>query len=351
MIFPLLGGFLWLHRIPVVWAMLILNISFFAWTYPTYQLAEQLSEELLSDDQFQEQTAKAFASLIRNQPATQLLLNRSKPWAPGLSRLAERTLEGEARATRLLAGFAIREPGLLNALLSYSTERIKPSERRLASVSDQSRLKIDAIELEPWVDQVTQLQNIQSIHPSYRFGLMSGHEEWTRWLTYQISHSGWIHLFWNMLFLTLFGGFIELARGRLAFLVILWGSGIAGAIAYSTVSGLTASPLVGASGAVSGLIASVIVFWNRKLPFMYWLLPLKGYYGVKMLPAWILIPAFIFPDLTGHFSSPGLSGVAYAAHLGGAFMGAVLTLFFRARPEFWTELNQSFTFQLARKWR
>jgi membrane associated rhomboid family serine protease len=83
---------------------------------------------------------------------------------------------------------------------------------------------------------------------------------------------------------------------------------------------------------------------SRRLPFVYWLLPLKGYYGVAWLPAWVLIPAFVLPDLSGYLAAqPGLSAVAYTAHIGGALVGFGLSYIFKEKPEAFIELAQGVT--------
>jgi len=101
---------------------------------------------------------------------------------------------------------------------------------------------------------------------------------------------------------------------------------------------------VGASAAVSGLIALSASHATRRLPFVYWLLPIRGYYGVAWLPAWVLIPAFVLPDLSGWISAqPGLSAVAYTAHIGGALTGFAMSFVFKERPAAFVELAEGVT--------
>ena len=202
----------------------------------------------------------------------------------------------------------------------------------------------DIVAIDRWKEKASRLLEIQHVHPSYRLGISEGHSQPWRWFTYQIAHSGFMHIFWNMIFLLLFGTFVEHARGRLAVFVTMWGAGVAGAIGYMVLSGLSASPLVGASAAVSGLIALAASNTNRRLPFVYWLLPIRGYYGVAWLPAWVLIPAFVLPDLSGWLSAqPGLTAVAYTAHIGGAIFGFAMGRVFAERPAAFIELAQGAT--------
>lgn len=318
MIFPLLRGLLWFHRAPLTWIMVALNVSVFAATFPAYHAADQAIESILEDDAFLTTNGLLFASSI--DP-----ISEKEP--SSLRELSQRSLQGHDDARVLLGHLALRRPGFLQESLG----------RSLASVGDH-------VAIEKWSETAKRLLEIQTVHPSYRLGLSAGHSEPWRWATYQITHSGFIHLFWNMIFLLLFGTFVEHSRGWVAAGTTIWLGGFAGALAYILLSGLSASPLVGASAAVSALIALSASRASRRLPFVYWLLPLRGYYGVAWLPAWVLIPAFVLPDLSGWISAqPGLSAVAYTAHLGGAVTGFALSFVFKERPAAFAELAEGVT--------
>lgn len=329
MIFPLLRGLLWFHRAPLTWLMVALNVSIFALTFPAYRAADQAIENILEDDTFVATNGLLFASTI--DP-----LSEKEP--SSLRELSMRSLRGQDDARVLLGHLALRRPGFLqDGLKKYAVTEKASLGRSLAAVGDQ-------VALERWSETATRLLEIQSVHPSYRLGLSEGRSEVWRWFTYQITHSGFIHLFWNMIFLLLFGTFVEHSRGWLAAGTTMWLGGLVGALAYVFLSGLSASPLVGASAAVSGLIALSASHTTRRLPFVYWLLPIRGYYGVAWLPAWVLIPAFVLPDLSGWISAqPGLSAVAYTAHIGGALTGFAMSFIFKERPAAFAELAEGVT--------
>jgi membrane associated rhomboid family serine protease len=317
MIFPLLRGLLWFHRAPVTWIMVALNVAMFALTFPAYTTADQAIDSLFDDENFVETNGVLFA-------ATMNVSQEPK----GIQSLSARSLKGSTDARQLLGHMALRRADYMELI------RRRPA----------SELPGDDIMIEKWKRSIERFWKIQNVHPSYRFGLSAGHSGPLQWITYQITHSGALHLFWNMLFLLLFGTFIEHTRGSLAIAVTVWAGGLGGALAYLLLSGLSASPMVGASAAVSSLIAMAASDSNRRLPFVYWLLPLRGYYGVAWLPAWVLIPGFVLPDLTGWVASqPGLSGVAYTAHLGGAFLGFFMGFYFHPKPEAFEELRQGVT--------
>lgn len=325
MIFPLLRGLIWFHRAPVTWLMVALNVAVFAWTYPAYQAADQALEDILDDDAFIATNGLVFSVMMGQRSPSASRLPAS------VSKLTRRSLEGDVEAQQLLGHLGLRQAEYVRLLQNHEYEA------SLDSVGD-------VIAIEKWQESLERLWAIQSVHPSYRLGLSAGHTEIWRWFSYQVTHSGVIHLFWNMVFLLLFGTFVEHSRGWRATLVTVWLGGFLGALTFYLLSGLSASPLVGASAAVSALIALAASQTQRRLPFVYWLLPFRGYYGVTWLPAWVLIPGFVMPDLTGWVSAqPGLSAVAYTAHIGGALVGFALGRVYPERPEAMLELAQSAT--------
>ncbi len=327
MIFPLLRGLLWFHRAPLTWVMVILNIAVFALTYPAYRAADRAIEDILDDDSFISTNGLLFASSVVSATAS---VNDNE--SDGVRELAARSIHGNEDARVLLGHLALRKPDFVVRTL-----------RAPAALGD-GLVVGDAVAVEKWKRTATRLLDIQRVHPSYRLGISEGRSSVWRWFSYQVTHSGFVHLFWNMIFLLLFGTFVEHSRGSRAALLTMWLGGIGGALAYMLLSGLSASPLVGASAAVSALIAVSASNTSRRLPFVYWLLPVRGYYGVAWLPAWVLIPAFVLPDLSGWLSAhPGLSAVAYTAHLGGAIVGFTLSRFFPERPQAFVELAQGVT--------
>jgi membrane associated rhomboid family serine protease len=85
--------------------------------------------------------------------------------------------------------------------------------------------------------------------------------------------------------------------------------------------------MIGASGALSGVMAFYAAFEKRKrISFFYFVSPIPGYYGWIYLPTLIIFPLSFLSDLVGYLSTPAEigSGIAYTAHIGGALFGAVL---------------------------
>lgn len=297
-----------------------LNCSIFAVTFPAYHAADQAIEDLLDDESFVATNGLLFASTMdaAREPAS-------------VRELALRGLDGSEEARILLGHLALRRANFVR------------EQTRMASKVSKDQIG-DLVAFDHWKQKARRLLAIQKVHPSYRLGLSDGHSGIPSWFSYQVAHSGFTHLFWNMIFLLLFGTFVEHSRGGRAMFLTTWAGGFGGALMYSLLSGLSASPLVGASAAVSALIAISASNTSRRLPFVYWLLPMKGYYGVAWLPAWVLIPAFVLPDLSGYLAAqPGLSAVAYTAHIGGALVGFGLSYIFKEKPEAFVELAQGVT--------
>ncbi|MCB0343382.1 MAG: rhomboid family intramembrane serine protease, partial [Bdellovibrionales bacterium] len=140
-------------------------------------------------------------------------------------------------------------------------------------------------------------------------------------------------------FLFIFGCYLETILGGLAVLVIYLGSGMVAAGTFLLINGASSAPLIGASGAVSGLMALFcFLHWRIPVRCFYWLfIPVKGYSGFVYVPAWIIFFLWSASDLGGYLGSLAeFGGIAYTAHLGGEaaglITGVVLFVLTRFRP-------------------
>ena len=142
-------------------------------------------------------------------------------------------------------------------------------------------------------------------------------------LTSQFLHADVLHLVFNMLFLWVFGNNIEDRLGRVRFLPFYLVCGVAAGLAQSLVDPSSAVPLIGASGAISGILGAYLVLfprvrvWTVVLPFFF--LPFR-------LAAWIWLVVYFVLQFVylGGSSTAGGGGVAYMAHIGGFIAGAAL---------------------------
>jgi membrane associated rhomboid family serine protease len=149
-------------------------------------------------------------------------------------------------------------------------------------------------------------------------------------LTAMFLHGGWLHLLGNMLFLWVFGNNVEDRLGRLRYLLFYLFSGYVAAYGFALAFPHSAEPLIGASGAIAGVLGAYLVLWPRArvwslVPFLFFI-PLR-------LPAWIVLGLwFVLQWLysSGLGVSQG-SGVAYLAHVFGFLVGVLLALPLRRR--------------------
>jgi rhomboid family protein len=148
---------------------------------------------------------------------------------------------------------------------------------------------------------------------------------WLTLITYQFLHGGILHLFFNMLFLWVFGDNVEDAMGHVRFLVFYLLSGVAGGLAHAFFMPGSSLPLVGASGAIAGVIAAYLMLHPRVRVWVlaFRILPLR-------LPAAVVLGVWALWQVAMVVTATS-DGTAWWAHVGGMAAGAVLVLFMR-RP-------------------
>ncbi|WP_299974910.1 rhomboid family intramembrane serine protease [uncultured Pseudoteredinibacter sp.] len=166
-------------------------------------------------------------------------------------------------------------------------------------------------------------KNIAAIS-SIKLGLIPQHGSLITLFSHQFLHGDIFHLLGNMLFLFICGFAVEAALGSLRFLVLYIASGLGAGLLYSGIelaSSRGGVPLVGASGAISGVMAMYLMLFKlRKIEFFYWLFIFIGYFRAAAL---YILPLYIAKEVVLYFSSED-SQVAYMAHTGGFLTGAAL---------------------------
>jgi membrane associated rhomboid family serine protease len=144
-------------------------------------------------------------------------------------------------------------------------------------------------------------------------------------LTSMFLHGSWAHLLGNMWFLWVFGNNVEDSMGRFRFVVFYLLCGLAAAGAQVAMAPASIYPMVGASGAISGVMGAYLVLYPRVRVFT--LVPLGIFLTTIALPAWAMLGYWLVLQLLGSFGGVS-SGVAFWAHLGGFVVGAVLIKLF-----------------------
>ena len=150
--------------------------------------------------------------------------------------------------------------------------------------------------------------------------------------TSMFMHGGWMHLLGNMWFLWLFGNNIEDSTTRPKFLVFYLICGVAAAMAQVMADPQSIVPMVGASGAISGVMGAYLVLFPRVRVFT--IVPLGFFATTVALPAWAMLIYWMVLQMLSQAASTlteQAGGVAYWAHLGGFAAGLVAIKLFERR--------------------
>ncbi len=152
------------------------------------------------------------------------------------------------------------------------------------------------------------------------------------WFSSMFLHGGWMHLIGNLWFLWIFGDNVEDRLGRPRFLLFYLLGGLAAAFAQWVVDPQSAVPMVGASGAISAVLAGYLVLYPKAR--IVTLVPLFVFVHFTELPAWIFLGLwFVFQGLSGvgDLASGAGGGVAWWAHVGGFVAGVPLVYLLRKK--------------------
>lgn len=162
-----------------------------------------------------------------------------------------------------------------------------------------------------------------------RFGGLT----WGTLLTSMFLHGSWMHLIGNMWFLWIFGNNIEDSMGRLRFLVFYLLTGLAAAATHLVSDPGSEIPVVGASGAISGIMGAYLVLYPHAR--VVTLVPLGFFLHMMRIPAWVMLGYWFLIQALSAAVTPaqaGGGGVAFWAHVGGFVAGLILVKLFD-RPD------------------
>lgn len=156
------------------------------------------------------------------------------------------------------------------------------------------------------------------------------------WLTIATSmflHGGLLHLAGNLLYLWIFGNNIEDAMGHFRYLLFYIACGVGAALSEAAIYPNSAVPMVGASGAISGVLAAYLLIFPKArvtviVPLGILLYPLK-IAAIYVIGFWFVVQLF-----EAAMSPPGEPGVAWWAHIGGFVVGLALAPLFSSYPLF-----------------
>ena len=145
------------------------------------------------------------------------------------------------------------------------------------------------------------------------------------YLTYSFLHADILHLGGNMLFLWVFGDNVEDALGHVRYLIFYLACAIGGAFFHGFVAPDSQAPLIGASGAIAGVVSAYLILHPR---VKIWILAF-GRIPLR-IPAYIPLALWILLQFV-MFAAGGEDRVSWACHIGGIVSGAVLVLVLRRR--------------------
>lgn len=162
----------------------------------------------------------------------------------------------------------------------------------------------------------------ESMQSALAFNFASAPSRWWTVLTYMFVHHDFWHLFWNMYALFIFGPRLEHLWGTKKFTFFYLLSGLGGLICYSLFFRDSGALLLGASGAIFGVMGAYALQWPKQEIYLFWVLPMRVLTLVLLLVGFNLAMGVF--GMAG-----GGSGVAYFAHLGGFI---VAWLYMRTPP-------------------
>lgn len=172
-----------------------------------------------------------------------------------------------------------------------------------------------------WIIERTEIDRLFNSLSFMENGLIANDLHISSFLTHQFLHGDIMHLMGNMFFLVVCGFAVEAAIGHWRFLLFYLLSGFAAGFAQVASDWSSSQPLVGASGAISGVMAMYLaVFRLKKIEFFYWFFFFVGYLRA---PALLILPFYLGKEIYSYYHDTE-SNIAFMAHAGGFGAGAVL---------------------------
>lgn len=196
--------------------------------------------------------------------------------------------------------------------------------------ADGGRLQREQRELDGLVEGVFEARDNT---PFYRWGLIPSRPRPVSWLTHMLMHAGLLHLLGNLFILYLVGPPMEDVWGHPLFAGFYIVAGLVAALFFAAGYPDIDEPLVGASGAVAGVMGAFAVrYWNTRITFFYWVFFLRIYTGTFAAPAWLMLGLWAvgqvayMSGLWVFTSVADMGSVAFGAHVAGFVFGVAMAL-------------------------
>ncbi len=167
-----------------------------------------------------------------------------------------------------------------------------------------------------------EISNLRDFPPSVPFPIF------LTLVTSMFVHGGFFHLIGNMLFLWIFGDNVEDAMGHLRFAIFYFLSGIAGSMLQIVANSGSGTPLVGASGAIAGVMAAYLILYPHSK--IVTVLPIFFFFTFVEIPAVLMVGLWFVFELFRAVGEPA-GQVARLAHVGGFIAGAIMTPYLKSK--------------------
>lgn len=153
---------------------------------------------------------------------------------------------------------------------------------------------------------------------------------WMTIFTSMFLHGGWMHLIGNMLYLWIFGNNVEDVMGHRRFIVFYLICGVAAVMSHALVNPESEIPMIGASGAISGVLGAYLLLYPRARVLV--VIPVFIFiHTARVAAGWVLGFWFVLQVFNSLTTTSQQGGVAFGAHIGGFVAGMILIPFFKSK--------------------
>lgn len=159
------------------------------------------------------------------------------------------------------------------------------------------------------------------------FDVISIREMIYPFFTYQFLHSGYLHLFFNIYFIYIFGGAVENRIGHFRFILLYIFFGIVAGVVQVMSDISSGFPIIGASGAVAGIIGAYLILYPKEKIKTLFIVVIFVF--IRDIPAILFILAWLAIQLGVLFLDKGGLNIAVYAHIGGFAIGVIVAIFIR----------------------
>ncbi len=178
-------------------------------------------------------------------------------------------------------------------------------------------------------------------HFMAQYSLRPAYFHWENVITAMFVHANWMHVLGNMLFLWVFGDNVEDILGHVKYLGFYLMCGVAAAMAQVLIDPTSRVPMVGASGAIAGVMGAYLVKFPRsQVVMLTWFIVIFTF----DLPAWLMLVYWFLMQVFGGFgqiTEAAQGGTAFAAHVGGFVTGIILINLMGTRQRYWRRRDLS----------